>query len=212
MIKFFATVSNQIASFTSRRQSIGEPALKYIHAMQALVVLDDKSFTDEFVFAVIRDGLLPDVRDAIKLHKPKDLASLKDLCIAYDSSSPEEMTCPIKLDASSEVLNSEIRELREEVNALKDDLANMNIGVNIVRTHSVATSLLHWQSGHDVNAPTFCPDLNYWSAPDGQYSTEGWGQDHGEPVEHLDMAEWSPYDYGEYPQDSGEWWSDDHFY
>lgn len=85
-VKLFAPLSGQLASFTSRRQSIGEPCLKYILAMQSLVALDDKAFTDHFVFAVIRDGLLPEVRRAIKLHKPTDLTSLKELCMAYDSS------------------------------------------------------------------------------------------------------------------------------
>lgn len=59
LVKMFTPRSGQLATFTSRRQSIGEPCIKYILEMQSLVALDDKAFTDSFVFSVIREGLLP---------------------------------------------------------------------------------------------------------------------------------------------------------
>lgn len=131
--KLFGGLSDggYVGTFTSRKQARGEPALKYILDMQALASQDDKAFSDELIFQVIKEGLRPEVRNAIKLHKPSDLATLKELCIEFEGPTLNDAS-GFTIPASQSGTSAELRELREEIRALKSEIKDKNVKVNAI--------------------------------------------------------------------------------
>lgn len=160
MISYFGPLcsSGQVGTFTSRKQSRGEPALKYILEMQSMAAHDDKAFSPELIFQVIRDGLRPEIRSAIRLHKPTDLAELKELCMEYEGP-PLEDPQPYNQARASDSSNSELRELKEEMKAMKLAMKEKDVKVNAVFDNNQN------QPQQQQAQPEQQQQIGYWNPP-----------------------------------------------
>lgn len=125
--------------------------------------------------------------------------------MAHDSTGLETRTVSRRSDERSTVPSSELQELRDELEELKERMANMDIGVNVVRSPLVATHSTHEQD-HSYEQSK----QETWNTLD-QNGTTDWYQTSGGMDEHWNTTtDWRQAGHGEeYLQESDEWWLGD---